>query len=134
MTVGCLRVAPYNSQEVLVCLAVDAEGDPISETHHSWVTQLTLSGPTTLAVSTTGSYTVTAKDYLGNLLSSFNDTITIQTTDANGDRQTISVPITNGTGTFQFSAATAATYTLQTMGQTKAGIPYDCNTLEVVVS
>jgi len=134
MAIGSLRIAPYNAQEVLVCLMADTEGNPVIETHYSWVTQLTLSGPATLAVNTTGSYTVTAKDYLGNSLSSFNDTITIQTTDANGDKQTISVPITNGTGTFQFSAATSATYVLQATGLTESGIPYNCNTLEVVVS
>jgi len=133
-TIGSLRVAPYNDQEVLICLAVDAEGNQINETHHSWVTQLTLSGSATLTINTTGSYTVTAKDYLGNLLSTFTDIITIQTTDVNGDRQAISVPIANGTGMFQFSAATAGTYKLVATGQTKGGIPYDCNDLEVEVS
>lgn len=134
MAAGSLRIAPYNAQEVLVALQVDADGNPTSETHHRWVTQLTLSGPAALVISTPGTCTITVKDYLGNALSSFTDTITIQTTDANGDNQTISVPIASGTGTFQFSATTAATCMLQATGQTATGIPHDCNTLEVVVS
>jgi len=127
-------IDPINPNHLLV---KDSSGSllaPCAGIDMSWITQLSISGPVSLAVSTTGSYTVTAKDYLGNSLSTFTDTITIQTTDTNGDKQTISVPITNGTGTFQFSAATAATYVLQTTGQTEAGIPYDCNALEVVVS
>jgi len=127
------QIDPISAQHLLIVSGSNLLA-PRAQIDMSWVTQLTLSGPTSLAVSTAGSYTVTVKDYLGNSLSTFTDTITIQTTDANGDKQTISVPITNGNGSFQFSAATAATYTLQATGQTEAGIPYDCNNLEVVVS
>lgn len=132
-----LRVAPYNNQEILIADKVDNKGNPISETHYCWAIQLTISGPTALTVGTPGTYTVTAKDYQGNALSTFADTITIQTVDANGDKQTISVTLSAGTGTFQFSSAAAGTFTLAGTGQTVGNTPYDSlptGGLKVVVS
>lgn len=104
-----------NPQEILSVIAA---------THYCWTTQLTISGPESLAIGAAGTFTVTAKDWQGNSLSTFTDNITINAVGDTGTQE-INVAMTNGTGTFEFTPLIAGTYALSGIGQTKNNISYD---------
>lgn len=122
---------PDNLQEIL-----DRWSTPdgaVVGTHYCWFYQLTISGPASLAVNAPGTYTLTFKDWQDNALQT-NDTVTVHTVDADGKVQDITVNITNGTGTFQFTSAVAGTFTLNAQAQNTVCDVLPQDGLKVVVS
>lgn len=127
---------PSNSVEILAVIKqYDTNNNLIAiiKTHHCWFAQLTISGPATLAVNTPGTYSVAFTDWQGNALQT-NDTVTVHTVDANGDVQDITVTVSNGQGTFQFSSAVAGTFTLNTQAENTPCDVLPQGGLKVVVS
>lgn len=125
-----------NPSEILVVTEqYDANNNLIAtiKTHYCWFTQLSLSGPATLAVNTPGTYTLVFTDWEKNPLTT-SDTVTVHTIDASGIVQNITVNIINGQGTFQFSSAVAGTFILNAQAQNTVCDVLPQGGLKVVVS
>ncbi|HOV79351.1 MAG TPA: hypothetical protein PK728_04535 [Bacillota bacterium] len=101
----------------------------IIKQHHTFITHLALSGPSTLTVNETGTFILTYQDWQGVPLPEENQPIKIIVIGSGQPSELILNP-TNGQAEFDFESPIAGTFTIQAT----ADFPCDPGILEVTVN